>query len=146
MNIDITTDIAAPAELVWSTIADVERWPDWTASVTSVQRLDEGPLRVGSQAKIKQPGFPAVVWTVTDCVDGSSFAWEASSPGVHSVGTHTVTGDENGSSIRLVISQTGPLGGVMRALFGKRSTRYVQMEGAGIKAHCETATRGAHTV
>ena len=139
MNIDITTNIAAPATLVWATIADVERWPEWTASVTSVRRLDEGPLRVGSQAEIKQPGFPRVVWTVTDIVEGATFTWEARSPGIRSVGTHTVTGDSDHASIRLGISQTGPLAGIMRLLFGKRSTRYVQMEGAGIKARCEAA-------
>ena len=146
MNIDITTNIAAPAGLVWTTIADVERWPEWTASVTSVRRLDEGALRVGSQARIKQPGFPAVVWTVTELADWASFAWEARSPGIHSVGTHTVSGDEDQSSIRLVISQTGPLSGVMGAVFGRRSTRYVQMEGAGIKARCEGAARAARTM
>jgi uncharacterized membrane protein len=145
MNIDITTDITAPAALVWATIADVERWPEWTASVTSVRRLDEGPLRGGSCAEIKQPGFPRVVWTVTDIVEGSTFTWEARSPGVHSVGTHTVTGDDDRASIRLGISQTGALAGLMRVLFGKRSTRYVQMEGAGIKSRCEAATRKAPT-
>jgi uncharacterized membrane protein len=145
MNIDITTNIAAPAALVWATIADVERWPEWTASVTSVKRLDEGPLRVGSRAEIKQPGFPRVVWTVTEIVEGTTFSWEARSPGIHSVGLHTVTGNADHASIRLSINQTGPLAGVMRLLFGKRSTRYVQMEGAGIKARCEAATRAAAT-
>ena len=141
MNIDITTDIAAPAALVWATIADVERWPEWTASVTSVRRLDSGPLRVGSQAEIKQPAFPKVIWTVTDIVDGLTFSWEARSPGLYSVGSHTVTGDEHNASIRLGISQTGRLEGVSRAVFGKRSVRYVQMEGAGIKARCEGAVQ-----
>ena len=136
----------APAAQVWDTISDVEHWPDWTASVSSVRRLDQGPLRVGSQAEIKQPGFPKVVWTVTELIDGSSFSWEARSPGLRSVGIHTVTGDDQRASIHLGISQTGPLGGLMKALFGKRSTRYVEMEGAGIKSRCEAAGRAARTV
>jgi len=33
----IETEINASAELVWATIRDVERWPEWTPTVTSVR-------------------------------------------------------------------------------------------------------------
>lgn len=32
----ITTDIAAPHSLVWSPMADVARWPEWTESISRV--------------------------------------------------------------------------------------------------------------
>ena len=55
MRFMATIDVAAPAQLVYEVYTDVERWPEWAASVTSVERLDQGPLRVGSRARIKQP-------------------------------------------------------------------------------------------
>ena len=70
-----TIDIAARAQLVYEVYTDVERWPEWAASVTSVERLDQGPLRVGSRARIKQPRLPTTVWEVTEVVAGRSFTW-----------------------------------------------------------------------
>jgi uncharacterized membrane protein len=46
MRFEATIDIAAPAQLVFEVYTDVERWPEWTASVTSVEWLDQGPLSV----------------------------------------------------------------------------------------------------
>src|SRR4051812_30965477 len=45
MEQSITTEIAAPVDRVWEVLSDVGRWSEWTPTVTSVHRLDEGPLR-----------------------------------------------------------------------------------------------------
>ena len=38
----ITVDVAAPAQRVWEVMSDVERWHEWTASVTKVKRVGNG--------------------------------------------------------------------------------------------------------
>ena len=104
-----TIDIAAPAQLVYEVYTDVERWPEWAASVTSVERLDQGPLRVGSRARIKQPRLPTTVWEVTEVVTGRSFSWIARSPGVITTASHVVTPPEADGPTRVTASlqQTG---------------------------------------
>ena len=84
-----TRTVAASAEDVWRILADVERWPTWTRSMTSIE-LD-GPFAVGATARVKQPRLPAVTWEVTELHPGRSFTWQNESVGLHSVGEHTVT-------------------------------------------------------
>jgi uncharacterized protein YndB with AHSA1/START domain len=133
MQHEVTTTIAAPADRVWAILSDVERWPSWTASVTSVE-LD-GPLAAGAKAKIRQPKLPVTTWTVTEVVPGRSFTWEAKAPGSHATGWHEVTptGD-GGCEVRLAIEQAGPLGSLVGLLYRGLTKRYVQMESDGLTA------------
>ncbi len=132
-------DINAGLDRCWDVLADVTTWPQWTASMTSVERLDDGPLRVGSQVRIKQPRMPVLVWEVTELHEGSDFAWAAHSPGARTVGVHRIAANSDGSTrMTLEIQHDGPLAGVVRALTSARTRRYMGMEAAGLKAAAET--------
>jgi uncharacterized membrane protein len=50
----VAVDIDAPPEKVFALLCDVERWPEWTPTMTRVQRLDQGPFAVSSSAQIQQ--------------------------------------------------------------------------------------------
>lgn len=86
----ITVEIEASPERVWEVLADVERWSEWTETVTWVRRLDDGPLRSGSRAKINQPKLPETEYVVTEIEPGQSFTWVATGPGVTTTARHAV--------------------------------------------------------
>jgi uncharacterized membrane protein len=139
MRVETTLDIDAPAERVWEVMADVERWPEWTASVERAERLDDGPLRLGSRARLKQPRFPPVVWEVTELEPGRSFAWTAKNVGLTSVGRHRVVArGEGGATVTLTLEQEGPMAPLLALLTGKRTRRYVDTEAQGLKRRCES--------
>ncbi|GAA4785581.1 SRPBCC family protein [Streptomyces ziwulingensis] len=47
--------IKAPVRIVFKLQTDVERWPSWQAPVSSIKRLDPGPLREGSRFRWTTP-------------------------------------------------------------------------------------------
>lgn len=138
MAYSTSIDIDAAPERVSEIICDVERWPEWTASITTVDRLDDGPLAVGSQAKVKQPRLPAVVWTVTELTPERGFVWVAKNPGVANRGVHRVEpAGTGGSRVTLGVEESGPLGKLAGLLLRRLTKRYVDMEAAGLKARAE---------
>jgi uncharacterized membrane protein len=135
---EVTIHIDAPREVVWRTLMDVARWPTWTASMTNVEPLDDGPLAVGHRVRIKQPMLPAMIWTVSVLEPEQSFAWTSSSGGVHTTGVHEVTDAATGGvTVRLAIDDRGALAPLVRLLVGRRGRRYVQMEAEGLKRRAE---------
>jgi uncharacterized membrane protein len=144
MRFETTVQTDAPVEAVWAALVDVPRWPEWTESMQDVRWLDDDGLRVGARARIKQPRTPALTWTVTELDEGRAFVWEASSPGVNTVGTHAVSGagDHGGSTLTLGLQQSGPLAWLVGALTGARTRRYVQLEADGLKRAAESASAG----
>src|SRR5262245_4093349 len=138
MDIEQIIDVAAPPERVWSVMADVERWPEWTASITKVELLDRAPFGVGSRARIRQPRLPVAVWTVTAFTPGRFFEWQSVVPGLRSVGFHRAEANgDAGTRVLLSIRWRGPLAPIIRLLYGKLARRYVEMEAQGLKRRCE---------
>ena len=91
MKMTISTETSADLDSTWSALIDVTAWPHWTASITSVERLDDGPLRIGSRARIDQPKFPTVIWEVTELREREEFSWTTGGRAVRSVGRHVLS-------------------------------------------------------
>jgi uncharacterized membrane protein len=125
---ETTRHLDAPAQRVWEVLFDVVRWPEWTPTIDSVERLDDGPFVVGSRVKIRQPKLPQAVWEVTEVVNGRSFTWQAKGPGMTSIGRHEVVPDGTGSMVRLSIEQVGPMGAVAALVWRRLTQRYVDLE------------------
>ena len=139
MEQSVEVEIDAPPERVWDVLTDVERWPEWAETVTSVTRLDEGPLMPNSRARIEQPKLPPTEYVVTEFSPGESFTWVATSPGVRTIARHEVKSlPGGGTRVRLGVEQDGPLGKVMgRLFFNGLTDRYLAAEAAGLKARSE---------
>src|SRR5688572_33028741 len=129
MEQSVTVKIAASPERVWEVLTDVERWPEWTETVTSVKRLDEGPLRTGSRAKINQPKIPETEYVVTELDPGRSFTWAARGSGVTTTARHIIEVlPDGGSRVTLAVEQGGWLGSVMGLFYRGLTDRYLANE------------------
>lgn len=137
MHVERSIDIDAPPERVWAVMTDIERWPEWTASVTNVELLQPGPLAVGSEARISQPRFGTWTWRVTTLDPGASFTWETARPGTRMVATHTVVPRGAGSGARLVVDSNGLAVTLLGWALAGTGRRYVEMEAQGLKRRSE---------
>lgn len=141
MRVNTTTTISAPVEQVWTVLADVRHWSDWTASIESVEAIDAGPMATGSRFRVRQPKSPAAVWEVTEFVPERSFTWATHRPGVHVVAGHELNPSEGGTRADLSLRITGPLAWLVSALAGRRTRRWVRMETDGLRRASEQAQR-----
>ncbi|KOV81788.1 SRPBCC family protein [Nocardia sp. NRRL S-836] len=130
--------IAAPPERVWEVVADVERWPERIPTVDTVERLDAGPLAVGSRTRLKQPRLSPAVWTVTELTNGSSFTWESRSAGITITADHLVEPHPDGTRLTLALRMSGPVAGLAWLLTRSLTKRYVETEAASIRKTAET--------
>lgn len=135
-------EIDAPAAVVWEVFSDVERWPEWTASVTRLVALDSPELFVGNRFEIKQPRMPKLVWAVTEVSPGESWTWTQRSPGGLTVARHDVVADSQARTrIHQRLEQRGPVGALVGLLMRPMTRRYLELEGEGLKARCEQLHR-----
>jgi carbon monoxide dehydrogenase subunit G len=129
--------VAAPPERVWEVLTEVERWPERIPTVDSVERLDDGPLRVGSRTRLQQPRLPEAVWTVTDVDEGRSFTWESRSRGVAISADHVVEPHGTATRLTLSVDLSGPLAPIGWLMTRGLTRRYVETEAASIKRVAE---------
>lgn len=130
-------EIGAPADHVFDVMTGVERWHEWTPSITSIRRLDQGPFGIGSKAMVRQPRLPPAVWKVTAIAPGRSFTWVSRAPGIQVTGIHTVDPMTTGSRATLTVIYEGLLGALFARLTQAITERYIGYEARGLKARSE---------
>jgi uncharacterized membrane protein len=137
MILENVIHIDAPKNLVWIVTIDIENWPEWTPTVKSVKRLDEGPLACGSAALIQQPGLPEAKWVVTALNSGERFTWESRILGIRMIGTHELSSKDNGTQSALRLEMSGIVARLLWPLIYSSARRSLKQENAGLKARCE---------
>lgn len=136
-NYEITVDIDAPPARVWDVMMDVERWNEWTPTVTSVEPLTPGEMRVGSRYRIKQPKLSPAVMTVTHVEPDRGFTWNTSMPGITVRANHAIAPRGNGSRVVLSLEFGGLMGGIVGRVYRNLNQRYIAEEAAGLKKRSE---------
>jgi uncharacterized membrane protein len=139
MEYRVTTAVIAPANEVYRLFIDVERWPEMTASIREVRRLDSGPIRIGSEAIVRQPHLPPARWRVTELEPGRTFTWETTAAGVTTVGGHVVEQDGERAVITITLRMHGPLAWLAVAVWGRLAHKHVAMELEGFRRTADSA-------
>ncbi len=134
----VEVSIDAPPERVRAVLCDVERWPEWTSTMTSIKRLDRGPLAVGSCARVIQPKLRPAVWRVTELDANRGFTWVARAPGVGMKAGHFVAAFGDGSRAALSFEFSGILAPLLSRLYRGLIQRYAATEALGLKQRSET--------
>jgi hypothetical protein len=115
-------DIAASPDAVWAVLADVEHWGRWASQFERLERLEAGPLAMGSAVRCKTTDRQATSdWTVTEYVDGRSFTWtSALAPGLRVTGGHVVAAKGDGAKVEFWLEATSVLGALLAPLLRRR--------------------------
>ena len=141
MRVTDTILIEAPPAGVWQVTVDVERWPEWTPTVTSVSLLGDSPLRLGSVARIKQPMQPESEWVVTEFAAPRRFAWETARTGLRMKGIHDLAPTTGGTRSTLEVEARGFLAALLWPLLRPAMKKAIATENRGLKARCESPVR-----
>ena len=141
MTFTYSVDIAAPPETVWSIWNDIERWSEWTASISKIEKLAPGPLTVGLRACVRQPKLPIAIWRVTELEEDRGFTWASKSPGARVTGIHTIEPTANGSRATMTLVFAGPLAVLFGWLTRSLTRHYLRLEANGLKACSEQIAR-----
>jgi uncharacterized protein YndB with AHSA1/START domain len=149
MNITVETTIAASPEIVFATMTDIVRWPEFVHAIEKVEMLDPGHVGVGTRFRETRSMFGRSAteeMTVAALEPPLRMVFTADSHGAHYVTTHVIVPE--GVRSRLVLSFEGEpvtiaakLFSVISSLFVASLRRHIEGDLADMKAEAERRAR-----
>jgi uncharacterized membrane protein len=141
VKVEHALEIEASLDRLWALTVAIEDLPEFTPTVTSVERLDDGPLRVGSRARLKQPGQPPRVWTVTALEPRRRFEWSTRLLGITMTGVHELAATDLGTRNVLRVELSGWASSVVGVLLRAPIGRAIARENEGLRMAAEAGPR-----
>lgn len=138
MHVEHTVEIEAAVATVWAVTVALEDWPDWTPTVRAVERLTDGPVGVGTRARVEQTTGDVAEWTVTVFAPEDEFTWGTRTRGVDVVAEHrleALSATRTRNTLR--IEASGLAARVAWPLIRGSLADAIATENAGLKARCE---------
>jgi carbon monoxide dehydrogenase subunit G len=109
-----TADSAAPAETVWSLIAEPNRWAEWAPHMRGAWGLGSPEVEKWRIGAARLFGVLPVPARITAKRDGRSWAWRVGPMGLD----HAVEPIDGGSRVSMTLRAAGPLEPLLAATYG----------------------------
>lgn len=138
MRIQHSIDIDAPRSRVWDLTVDVEALPDHTPTMSTVERLEQAPLTIGSKVRIKQPAQRSKIWTITEFNEHRRFSWTTTSTGTTMTASHDLVETSTGTRNALTVEMNGLLGAVFGIFVQRQIQKALAAENGAFKTAAET--------
>ena len=109
MQVTVETEVAAPPDVVFATMADIAHWPEFIGGIERVELLTDGPMRVGTRFRETRTMFgrsASEEMTVAELVPPHRLVLTAENHGTRYVATHEVTPTANGARLALTFAGT----------------------------------------
>jgi hypothetical protein len=135
-DISASVTINARPQIVFDTLCDVERWPEWSDAITNARRLEAGALAVRSRVRILQPKLLPAIWQVIE-LNALNFTWVNRRPGIQATAGHLVEARRDGCQVTLTLRFSGLLAPLVARVYGERCQRYLSLEAEGLRKRCE---------
>jgi uncharacterized membrane protein len=141
LELEVSTTIQAPIDVVWGVLVDVERMPEWTPSMRSVSLEIGRALHRGSRARIKQPWLRAGTWTVDLFDPPRYYSWRSRTGSIETVGGHLLTDRGPVTDATLTIRHSGRGATLAGTALRPLVRHYLHVELRGLKTRAEEARK-----
>lgn len=125
------------AEVIWSVMIDVERWNEWTTTITRIKKLNQGSLSKGTRLLVEQPKLPQAIWSVCEIEDGKSFTMAKGNLFLRVEAGHKLETIRNGTLVTLSLVFSGLFAKWVAKKYRLLMEEYLAIEAAGLKTESE---------
>lgn len=131
-------EVAAPADVVWNVVANVDRWPAWNPEISTVSL--EGPIAEGTQFRWKA-GRSKLVSVFRRVDPPHVVGWTGKTLGVPAIHVWRTEPTDSGTILRTQESWSGLLAGLLKRKLQPMLEEALQKGLKATKAEAERRAR-----